>query len=485
MYSLVQSLLTGAPLDHPTTNFIAAKFALRYGTQATPALTRPKLLQTLGIPVNEGRRALATLIDKEMVELDRQRWHPGHPHYCFQLRPQNIFPDGYDEFASSPHQLKIQQLLEWNEKQPENRQHQLTISQRLLLMVLLAHASHCGVVNSVERKYLAAQTGTTQRRVHDEIKRLKKYGYIRCSIDGGNFEATAGRRSSIYFIELHHEAYGGQKSGGITVIDDINFHHPINEAISLHRIAKHKHRRHSRRIPDVIGSTDLAYMEFIEHLRTGGGYQQLRRIYPRMEELRQLFRMVDELAEWTIKHYKHKTKERPEEKLLKELYRHVANWIGHPGDEPADYSVIPDTHIAEIQETWDVTPWQVLPVHVSLESPDPLTSGQTFLVLCVLQRARMAYTTLQQYETEINKYDQFLILPPPQKNMSSMTIAVEAYQSSQGQLPHRILGRPMADEELPPSFENLTIEVLEATSLRTLMLETPRLKSRPQKSPKK
>ena len=163
----------------------------------------------------------------------------------------------------------------------------------------------------------------------------------------------------------------------------------------------------------------------------------------------------------------------------------MANWIGHPGDEPADYSVIPDTHIAEIQETWDVTPWQVLPVHVSLESPDPLTSGQTFLVLCVLQRARMAYTTLQQYETEINKYDQFLILPPPQKNMSSMTIAVEAYQSSQGQLPHRILGRPMADEELPPSFENLTIEVLEATSLRTLMLETPRLKSRPQKSPKK
>lgn len=84
----------------------------------------------------------------------------------------------------------------------------MTVSESLLLAVLLVHAEKGGVVQKLSIKVLMQLTGMTKRRILSHVKNLKNLGYLHeAMLDfSGNsfFKEVLG----VYYLNLSHPIYG-------------------------------------------------------------------------------------------------------------------------------------------------------------------------------------------------------------------------------------------------------------------------------------
>ena len=441
---------------------------MKFGTDSTHPLTRSAFTRELGIPPNKGLTPLGKLENRGVIESARQYWHQGPPHHCFRFNPEITWRTGYNEFATSTHQPKIQQLLEYNEVPPHLRRHQLTIQQRVLLMVLLAHASPTGVVTSVTRAELATQTGINHQRLRYECKNLKRYGYLRSTVDGGNFDRLVGRRSGAYFIELHHKAFGAEKPGGRTVICPVPMH-PIADARS--RFSARQRNRKPRQPSD---DSHRPYENLIELIGRK----------PQSAELHYLAWVIDDLAAATLGKPEHLTVP-PPGNLLESLYAEIADRLPRLEGSEVDYREMPEGYAGQMRNAWKNVSLDDAPFNLALEGGDRRNRAQAFLVACIVQQATIAFNALSQTGDSWTQSDDYLILPQPDGALNSRRMAVESYANDANLTPHRVYVllaskfRPDGTDATPEAIEAIANSLLEETSMRTPPLVDPTLKTPP------
>lgn len=470
MYPLTHAALIDLPVQSPFAKFIVTWLSKKHGTDATRPFTRTGFVKALGLAPSQGLKPLDQLIHRGIIEVAQQYWHPGHPHYCFQLKPEMAWPDGYNELAWSPHQRRIGQFLENTALPSELHQHQLTAPQRVLLMVLLAYASPTGLASSITRQELARQTGMKNAKLTKECKNLKRYGYLRSTVSGGCFRSLIGNRGDSYFLELHHEAFGDAKSGGLTVITPTSIH-PF--ALAHSNFQARQQKRNSG-LPD--NSLRRPSDDFFE--LAGGTLQR--------SEMHYLAWIIDRLAAETLKKPAN-LEGRPTTRLLRELYKKIANILQHAQDEEEPYTKMPRGYVRELKNAWKLDPSDEMPANFTIADGDRRSSAQAFLVLCVIQRAQTALRALRSAGAPEEEPSDYLILPPPKGSLSSRAMAIEVYPSDPDSKPHSTYALiptkhlPYSIETEPEkqeSIEAISESLSRQTSLRTPPLATPQLKKR-------
>lgn len=88
----------------------------------------------------------------------------------------------------------------------------------LLLAVLLCQSDAFGVVDSLGVAQLASMTGLSGSRVEAQLYKLNELGFIRCKISGFSGSQLLGRRTTVYFLNLHHPDLLDANFQGLTLV---------------------------------------------------------------------------------------------------------------------------------------------------------------------------------------------------------------------------------------------------------------------------
>lgn len=87
---------------------------------------------------------------------------------------------------------------------------------RLLMAVLLCSADRCGVVRNLGTLQICKATGLSKERLRNRLKTLMDQALIRSYLPGLSSSVLAGRRNSVYYLNLNHAQLEG--SGQTTSI---------------------------------------------------------------------------------------------------------------------------------------------------------------------------------------------------------------------------------------------------------------------------
>lgn len=92
---------------------------------------------------------------------------------------------------------------------------------RLVLMVLLAHADDSGVVRGMGPARLAELVGIKKDRFQRQVGKLRELGYIRAVIPGVSGQRLFGVVPGAYYLNLAHPAYGDAAVGCVSVVFEL------------------------------------------------------------------------------------------------------------------------------------------------------------------------------------------------------------------------------------------------------------------------
>lgn len=96
----------------------------------------------------------------------------------------------------------------------------LLLSNRWLLMVLLAHADSPGIVTRLSVSALRRLTGMSRYRITSQLKKLSNLGLM-AHHQPGRYSPKAGtRKTSIYLLDLAHPLLGSFKRTPITIVSN-------------------------------------------------------------------------------------------------------------------------------------------------------------------------------------------------------------------------------------------------------------------------
>lgn len=214
----------------PGARFFLAAFAMRFDGEGAVLLTVKELAGRLMISsrlvmevVPELARDGAFLVVKD-VSVGR-----GRPTRSYEIAPSLLEVERRSEsIASLTHEPLIRHLLSCSDiqesdsiveddvgepeqavgyKQPPVRKKstRLSVSNRLLLAVLMCHADDLGVVRRVGMPMLKQLTGLDEAKLKPRLRRLVHLGFIRSSIAGVTSSIFAEVKvSTTYFLNLNH-----------------------------------------------------------------------------------------------------------------------------------------------------------------------------------------------------------------------------------------------------------------------------------------
>ncbi|XAZ49717.1 hypothetical protein AAHB44_25790 [Pseudomonas simiae] len=215
----------------PNARFFLAAFAMRFGGEGAVLLTVKELARRLMISsrlvmqvVPELARGEAFLVVKD-VSVGR-----GRPTRSYEIAPalQEVERSRPESIASLTHDPLIRHLLSCPDiqesdsivevaagesdqavgyKQPPSRKksNRLSVSNRLLLAVLMCHADDLGVVRRVGMPMLKQLTGLDEAKLKPRLRRLVHLGFIRSSVAGVTSSVFAEVKvSTTYFLNLNH-----------------------------------------------------------------------------------------------------------------------------------------------------------------------------------------------------------------------------------------------------------------------------------------
>lgn len=193
-----------------------------------------KLKDELGVTARVVHKGLEFLCENEVLIRQRNTGMQKRQVNCYVFGGR--FRDAMlrtDE-VKCQHKLKIDELLSPDKStykgvsesginvyggKLESKKHPLGMSSRLLLVVLLYHASSEGVVHSLSVTELASLSGQSVIAVKENIKRLKAQGYIRCSVGGVSNSLLFGSGVGHYYLNLSHQNFTSRERS-IIVIDE-------------------------------------------------------------------------------------------------------------------------------------------------------------------------------------------------------------------------------------------------------------------------
>lgn len=98
----------------------------------------------------------------------------------------------------------------------------LLLSNRWLLMVLLAHADSPGIVTRLSVSALRRLTGMSRYRISNQLKKLSELGLIAHHQPGQYASQASARMTSIYLLDLSHSLIGSGDRKSITISSSIS-----------------------------------------------------------------------------------------------------------------------------------------------------------------------------------------------------------------------------------------------------------------------
>ncbi|MDC7827447.1 hypothetical protein PQS90_20050 [Pseudomonas sp. BLCC-B13] len=220
-------LLLPVPQLAPETKVLLAGLLLRHPAGQFSSAQVLEHAEALGVSVRLVRRAMSELIGLCFVETKRVSQGRGQPmiHYELTEHLLGLLQDEYEEkqertspcvhgelvdtvlLASSP--IGHLKGLQAQVKGRAGLQGRASVSNRVLLAVLLMHADRFGLVEQLGMAALSKLTGLTRTRVESQLYKLNQLGLIRGKVPGFSGSTLLGSPKTVYFLNLNHPDIAG------------------------------------------------------------------------------------------------------------------------------------------------------------------------------------------------------------------------------------------------------------------------------------
>ena len=220
----------------PEVRWLLMQWASVIGLEKSIDCPLQTLFTRLGLTYAQGRRAWDVLIDKhgerqeQFIEIERLSIKgPGRPSSRYRLSAKLVKALQKSPSSSTHHAEEIATLTKTTLLSAENRtkdlvrdgrrrRSRLTLPNRWLLMVLLAHADTPGVITSLGISKMRVLTGMSRSRIDRQLKKLVDVGVIAHHEPGRYSHQAKKRKTSIYFLDLAHHSFGKHTRTPITVV---------------------------------------------------------------------------------------------------------------------------------------------------------------------------------------------------------------------------------------------------------------------------
>lgn len=209
----------------PEARWLLMQWLSKFGTDHSFDGTLKTLFKNLGMTYVQGRRAWNTLISnpeenqRKFIEIEHlPAKGRGRPRSRYKLAPKFLSTLDISSCVSEHHTKEIAELAKTTllsaEKSPDDlvdkgrqRSYKLTLPNRWLLMILLAHTYIPGVVTCLGISKIRQLTGLSRARIDRQLKKLIGLGIIKLHQPGRYSSKANERRTSIYLLDIAHPVF--------------------------------------------------------------------------------------------------------------------------------------------------------------------------------------------------------------------------------------------------------------------------------------
>lgn len=220
----------------PEARWLLMQWASVFGFDQSVVCSLQTLFKRLSLTYAQGRRAWDVLIgkhaerQKQFVEIERlPSADRGRPRSRYRLSAKLVKSLQMSPSASEHHAEEIATLAKTTLLSAENRAknlvrdgrlrgYRLTLSNRWLLMVLLAHADTPGVITRLGISKIRHLTGMSRSRIDRQLKKLGDLGLIAHRQPGRYSSQASARKTSIYLLDLAHPLLGSFTRTPLTIV---------------------------------------------------------------------------------------------------------------------------------------------------------------------------------------------------------------------------------------------------------------------------
>lgn len=232
--SIIANLLPDLPpeVKAPSRFFLVA-FIQKFGTTGWSEEPLKPLAESLKVSDRVASTALQELQKCGCLDARKLRAGPGRQTYGYRLSR-----NGYCRLGDTigpvdkGHEELIRELLTKSapgdlSQDGGDKRHDfgppspdtLDITGKLLLVLLLAEATPCGVITERSHVWLAKKLGVPVQRVRRQLRKLWRLGYLRNVVSGMVSTGGIRRCPSLYFLNLAHPTFGGKWAGRVFIVD--------------------------------------------------------------------------------------------------------------------------------------------------------------------------------------------------------------------------------------------------------------------------
>lgn len=202
----------------PQAKFLLLRSLKYYGTVILPLKRATVLAQDLGLGVKTVSTVLEHMVEEGHLEKIKTRvqGRKGRSSIIGFLSLKPLIELQEDWVANSrnvPHALIISELIE-----SDLAEYSLSLTNKLFLAVLLAHADDSGVIRDMGVADLMELTGMSRDRIGYQMDSLKQHGYIRSSVSGVTMPGIFGASPGFIFLNLKHFKYREHSYGGVSIL---------------------------------------------------------------------------------------------------------------------------------------------------------------------------------------------------------------------------------------------------------------------------
>ena len=214
----ISGLLLSLPTRiKPETRMLLVRMLTNYDVEDEISVGVRALSHSLGVSNKVVTEGVKEMCQAQLMMRDYNMGTKGRPKYFYVFFPKlkGLLNHTEAKAVKPIHQNLIDQLLQ-PDRAPKlkEKQHPLKISNRLLLIALLQHASGTGVVSSFSKAELQKILGISSDRLKSQLMSLMKHGYIRSYTPGLNSKTLFGASKGIYYLNLMHPNFREQKAKG-------------------------------------------------------------------------------------------------------------------------------------------------------------------------------------------------------------------------------------------------------------------------------
>ncbi|PKH59405.1 MarR family transcriptional regulator [Halomonas sp. Choline-3u-9] len=221
----------------PEARWLVMQWALLIGPENSVESSLQTLFARLGLTYAQGRRAWGVLTGKQgdnqerFVDIERlPRQGPGRPGSRYRLSAKLVKAIAtIPAHACEQHVEEINTLAKTTRLSTTDhkvgliegsrlRATSLSLPNRWLLMVLLAHADSPGVVTCLSVSAMRRLTGMSRYRITSQLKKLSDLGLITHHEPGRYAPHASVRKTSIYLLDLAHPLLGNGGRESVNIL---------------------------------------------------------------------------------------------------------------------------------------------------------------------------------------------------------------------------------------------------------------------------